>query len=86
MSTVTRRKPSGVGAILKDEFMHPLDISVGELANRMGVSDEVVTNIMNEGDAGSDDLIKLAEALGTSSAFWLNSKNNTDAWKAGNSN
>ena len=45
---MTKRKPASVGEILVDEFIEPLGLTQGELAEAMGVSRQTINSIENE--------------------------------------
>ena len=45
---MTKRKPAGVGEILREEFMEPLGLTQGALANAMGVQRKHVNELCND--------------------------------------
>lgn len=60
------------GAVLREAFVHPLGISVGGLAYLAGLPAEVVRELLDERRAvGAEEAEGLADALGTTAAFWL---------------
>ena len=81
---VTKRKPSSVGSILKEEFLEPLNITNGALADAMHVHRNTVSAIINGKDIHAAQAVRLAGALGTSPEFWLNLQHSVDLWNAAN--
>jgi addiction module HigA family antidote len=80
---MTKRKPASVGEILFDEFMHPLSLSQGELAEAMGVQRKHVNELCNDRRAiTADTALMLARVFGNSADFWLDVQRRTDLWQA----
>jgi addiction module HigA family antidote len=79
----TKRKPASVGEILVEEFMTPMGLTQGALAEAMGVQRKHVNELCNERRAvtASTALI-LARVFGNSPEFWLNVQRRMDLWKA----
>jgi addiction module HigA family antidote len=79
----TKRKPASLGEILVEEFMTPMGLTQGALADAMGVQRKHVNELCNERRAvtASTALI-LARVFGNSPEFWLNVQRRTDLWKA----
>ncbi len=69
----TKRRPANVGEILIDEFMKPIGLTQGALADAMGVPRKHVNELCNERRAvtASTALI-LARVFGNSPDFWMN--------------
>jgi len=82
----TTRKPATVGEILVEEFMLPLSLTQGALADAMGVQRKHVNELCNgrRGVTVSTALI-LARVFGNSPEFWLNVQRRSDLWEAMNS-
>jgi len=82
----TKRKPASVGEILIEEFMEPMELTQGKLAEAMGVPRKHVNELCNQRRAvtASTALI-LARVFGNSPDFWLNVQRRTDLWEAMNS-
>lgn len=78
----TKRKPASVGEILVEEFMQPLGLTQGALAEAMGVQRKHVNELCNERRrvTASTALI-LARVFGNSADFWLNAQRRTDLWE-----
>ena len=80
---MTKRKPATVGEILTEEFMEPMDLTQGALAQAMGVARKHVNELCNDRRTviASTALI-LARVFGNSPEFWLNVQRRTDLWEA----
>lgn len=65
--------PIHPGEILQEEFLTPLELSPGALAQRLGVPRTRIERLAKQQTAVSPDTaLRLARALGTSAQFWLN--------------
>jgi addiction module HigA family antidote len=79
----TGRKPVSVGEMLVEEFLTPLGITQGALAEAMGVQRKLVNELCNDRRAVTvDTALILARVFGNSPEFWLNVQRRTDLWKA----
>ncbi len=78
----TKRKPASVGEILVEEFMQPLGLTQGALAEAMGVQRKHVNELCNDRRrvTASTALI-LARVFGNTADFWLNVQRRTDLWE-----
>jgi addiction module HigA family antidote len=80
---MTRRKPASVGEILAEEFMRPLGLTQGELAQAMGVARKHVNELCNNRRAvTADTALILARVFDNSAEFWLNVQRRNDLWGA----
>jgi addiction module HigA family antidote len=80
---MTRRKPASVGEILVDEFMEPLGLTQGNLAEAMGVPRKHVNELCNDRRAiTADAALMQARAFDNSADFWLNLQRRNDLWEA----
>jgi addiction module HigA family antidote len=80
---MTKRKPSSVGEVLIEEFMKPLGLTQGQLAQAMGVPRKHVNELCNDRRAiTADTALMLARVFGNSADFWLNAQRCTDLWEA----
>jgi antitoxin HigA-1 len=78
-------KPTGVGIMLKEEFLEPLGITQGELAKAMGVSRKTINELCGgRRGATGETAFLLAKVLGTTPEFWLNLQFMNDMWLAQN--
>ena len=80
----TKRRPVGVGEMLKVEFLEPLDITSKVLAEAMGVHGNTISSLLNGGILTAPVAIKLAAALGNTPEFWLNIQHAVDLWDTRN--
>lgn len=82
----TKRKPASVGEILIEEFMLPLGLTQGALAEAMGVPRKHVNELCNQRRAvTAPTALILARVFGNSPEFWLNVQRRSDLWEAVNS-
>lgn len=82
---VSKRKPAGVGEILSEEFLHPLGLTQGALAEAMGVPRKHVNELCNDRRAiTAPTALILARVFGNSPDFWLNLQRRIDLWNATN--
>jgi addiction module HigA family antidote len=80
---VTKRRPTHPGQILKHIYLEPLDLSITELARRLGVSRKAISAIVNERKSVTPEMaLRLAKAFSTSPELWLNLQRNYDLWQA----
>lgn len=80
---MTKRKPASVGEILVDEFMKPMGLTQGALAEAMGVQRKHVNELCNgRRNVTAATALILARVFGNSPEFWLNVQRRTDLWEA----
>ena len=72
---MTTRKPASVGEILVEEFLEPMELTQGTLAEAMGVPRKHVNELCN-------DRRTVARVFGNSAEFWLNVQRRQDLWEA----
>ena len=79
----TDRMPTPPGEMLLEEFIKPLGLTQGELADQLKISRVSVNEIVN-GRRGitPGTALRLAKALGTTPEFWLNGQISLDLYKA----
>src|SRR5271168_4072978 len=79
----TKRKPASVGEILVEEFMRPMGLTQGALAEAMGVQRKHVNELCNNRrTVTAATALILARVFGNSPDFWLNVQRRTDLWGA----
>ena len=79
----TKRKPVSVGEILIEEFMAPMGLTQGALAESMGVQRKHVNELCNDRRAvTAPTALILARVFGNSPDFWLNVQRRSDLWEA----
>ena len=80
---MTKRKPATVGEILTTEFMEPLCLTQGALAEAMGVQRKHVNELCNNRrNVTAATALILARVFGVSPDFWLNVQRRSDIWEA----
>jgi len=80
---MTKRKPATVGEILVEEFMEPLGLTQGALAEAMGVQRKHVNELCNNRrNVTAATAWILARVFGNSPDFWLNAQRRSELWAA----
>lgn len=80
---MTERKPVSVGEMLREEFMAPLNLTQGQLAEAMGVQRKHVNELCTDRRTiTADTALMLARVFGNSADFWLNLQRRNDLWEA----
>jgi antitoxin HigA-1 len=80
---MTKRKPATVGEVLLEEFMEPMGLTQGALAEAMGVPRKHVNELCNDRRSVTvPTALILARVFGNSADFWLNVQRRTDLWAA----
>jgi len=70
---VKKLKPMHPGEVLREEFLLPLRMSAGALANACGLPRTRIERIASEQSGiTADTALRLAKALGTTAQLWLN--------------
>ena len=79
----TTRTPATLGEILTKEFIEPMGLTQGALAEAMGVAREHVNELCNDRrTVTAPTALILARVFGNSPEFWLNVQQRTDLWEA----
>lgn len=82
---VTKRKPMSVGEILTEEFMQPMGLTQGVLAEAMGMQRKHVNELCgNRRKVTAATALILARVFGNSPDFWLNVQRRNDLWQVMN--
>ncbi|MGL4489208.1 MAG: HigA family addiction module antitoxin [Rhizobiaceae bacterium] len=82
---MTKRQPVSVGEILTEEFLNPMGLTQGRLAEAMGVSRKHVNELCtNKRNVTADTALILARVFGNTAEFWLNIQRRNDLWNAMN--
>lgn len=83
---MTARKPATPGEILVEEFLQPMEVTQGALAEALGVPRKHVNELCNDKRSITvPTALMLARVFGNSAEFWLNVQRRTDLWQAMNS-
>jgi len=76
---MTKRKPATIGEILVEEFMKPIGLTQGALAEAMGVQRKHVNELCNDRrNVTAATALILARVFGNSPDFWLNVQRRSD--------
>ncbi|WP_426440982.1 HigA family addiction module antitoxin [Bradyrhizobium genosp. P] len=79
---MTKRKPATVAEILTEEFMQPMGLTQGALAQAMGVQRRHVNELCNNRrNITVATALILARVFGNSPDFWLNVQRRSDLWE-----
>ena len=79
----TKCKPASVGEILVEEFMAPIGLTQGALAEAMGVQRKHVNELCNNRrTVTAATALILARVFGNSADFWLDVQRRNDLWDA----
>jgi addiction module HigA family antidote len=80
---IAKRKPRHPGALIKRQYLDPLNMTIAELASILSVSPNTISEIVNEQAEINPDLaLRLAKAFQTTPELWLNLQKNYDLWCA----
>ena len=75
------RPPTHPGAILKYDYLEPLNLTIAKLADYLGVSRITVSKIVNERAPVSPDMaVRLSVVFHTTPGLWLNLQKTYDIW------
>jgi addiction module HigA family antidote len=80
---MTKRKPATMGEILVEEFIKPIGLTQGALADAMGVQRKHVDGLCNDRrNVTAATALILARVFGNDADFWLNVQRRSDLWEA----
>jgi len=83
--TVLKRRlpPSHPGEILREMFINEYKLTITDVAEGLGMARANLSAIVNERAGISPELsVKLSEAFGNTSQFWMNLQKNYELWHA----
>lgn len=87
MSTKTKRRPTHPGELLREETLPAAGLSASELAERLGVSNRGIHDLLHERRSVNPDLAhRLARVFNTTPEFWLRLQEAVDIWDAWQAN
>jgi len=79
-------KPSHPGAILREDILKEMDISISQAAENLQVSRSRLSAIVNESSGINADMaVRLEKAFGIDAKFWLDLQSRYDLWRIKNS-
>ena len=75
--------PPHVGEILRELYLEPLEISITDAAERLGVSRQALSRLVHEKTGISAEMaIRLSKAFTTSPDYWVNLEKQYELWQA----
>jgi antitoxin HigA-1 len=75
--------PTHPGEVLRELCIEPLELTITETAEALGVSRKTLSAILNGRVGISPEIaIRLSKAFGTSAESWLNQQMQYDLWQA----
>ena len=78
----TQRMPTHPGAVLREDVLPAMGLSVTELTRRLHMSRQSLHRILaEEQPITAATALKLARLLDTSAEVWLNMQRNRDLWE-----
>jgi len=79
----TMKKPIHPGRIIRDDYLEPLELTTGALAEALSVSRQTVAAVLNERAGISPEMaLRLSEAFDTTPELWIAMQRNYDLYKA----
>lgn len=79
---MTARKPTHPGAILLEDIIKPLNLSIAEAAKILGVSPKTLSEFVNEKTPLTPDMaVRIANATNTSPESWMNLQQKLTLWE-----
>jgi len=80
---MNKRKPTHPGVVLKEDVLIPLNLTITEAAEDLGVSRKALSELIHERTALSPAMaVRIAKATNTSAQSWLNMQSKLDLWHA----
>ena len=77
------RKPTHPGTVFLEDVMKPLDLSITDAAQMLGVSRKALSEFVNEKASLSPEMaLRISKATNTSAESWLNMQQKLTLWKA----
>ena len=77
-----QRKPTHPGAVLREDILPEVGLSISEMARRLRMSRQSLHRILAEEQPITPaTALKLAKMLNTSPDVWLNMQRSVDLWK-----
>lgn len=78
-----KRQPTHPGAILREDVLPAMGISVSEFARRIGVSRQVLHRILAEDHGVTPEMaLRIGEFVGNGPDLWLRLQQDYDLWQA----
>ncbi len=84
MANKRKAPPVHPGAILREDVLPALKMTVTDFAKHVGVVRPTMSNLVNENSSVSPDMARrLGVALGNGYQFWMRLQADFDEWQAG---
>lgn len=75
-------KPIHPGAVLREDILKEMKISITHAAKELNVSRKQLSEIVNESAGISAEMaVRLENGFGVNAEFWLDMQKNFDIWK-----
>lgn len=75
--------PEHPGKVLKELYLDPLEITITEAAQRLGIARKTLSQLVNGHMGVSAEMaLRLSTALKTTPELWLNMQQGYDLWRA----
>jgi len=82
MNAITERAPTHPGALLREDILPAMGLSIAELARRLHLSRQSLHRILAEDQpVTAATALKLARLLNTTPDLWLNLQRARDLWE-----
>ena len=80
---ITQRKPTHPGAVLREDVLRPLGLTVKEAAKHLRVHQRTLSSLLHEKSSLSPMMaVRIAKATKTSPESWLYMQAKLDLWNA----
>ena len=80
-----KRKPTHPGAVIKEDVIKALELTVTDAAKDLGVTRKALSELINEKSSLSPDMaVRIARATKTSPESWMNMQLKLDLWESEN--
>ena len=80
---MSMNNPPHVGEILRELYLEPLEISVTDAAENLGVTRQALSRLVNEKSGISAEMaIRLSKAFDTTPDYWMNLEKEYELWLA----
>ena len=81
--SIEQHNPMHPGVFIKRVYLEPFNIGAKQLAERLRVSDSVISRILNaKGSITPTMALKLSKVIGRFPESWLAMQDNYDLWEA----
>ncbi|WCL50806.1 HigA family addiction module antitoxin [Leptospira sp. GIMC2001] len=83
MNRLKGRKPTHPGAVLLEDVIKPLNLTISEAAKSLGISRKTLSEIVNQKSGVSPKMaLRIGYATNTSAESWINMQGKYDLWIA----